>query len=187
MARRCSQLAFPLLIATFLVACGNGSPDATSSAAETGPLRIVGGGTAPFRERGADNSIEEYGHEASRAELQQAAATVHEYLIARVRKDWRAACSLSSRSLRHRIRDVFELAQPHQAQSCPEMLAVLAPGEPPIAPTTYEATKVEAGSLRVESRTGFLFFNADSNGSKLIVARDGDLWKPAGFLPTALH
>src|SRR6266487_4686481 len=80
--RRVAATAVALLSAALLAACG-GASGGSGADIETGPLRVTGGGVGRYRERGADNSIEAYGHEASRAELEQAAAKVHEYLVAR--------------------------------------------------------------------------------------------------------
>jgi hypothetical protein len=176
-----------LLAVGSLAGCGGGASGSAGAEIETGPLRVSGRGIAPYREPSGDNSIEEYGHEASRAELEQAAKTVHEYLVARVSKDWDRACALSTPYLRHHIKVIYELTPPHTARTCGQMLKALAPGEPPIADTTREATEVDADSLRVEGGTGFLFFDAKTEGRKLIMGLDGNTWKPAGLLPTPLH
>lgn len=173
-----------LLAALLLLGCGGGGGESSEPRIQTGPLRISDRGIKSYREHDADNSIEEYGREASRAELEQAATTVHEYLVARVSKDWVGACSLSSAFLR---RHIYELMKPRKPTTCAKLFKELAPGEPPIAGTTREATEVDADSLRVDGDTGFLFFNAKTDGHKLIVVRDGGAWKPAGLLPTPLH
>jgi hypothetical protein len=167
-----------------LSGCGGGDAESAGVEIQTGPLRVSARGIAPYEESGGDNSIEAYGHEASHAELEQAATTVHEYLVARVAKDWADACSLSSAYLR---RHIYELVTPRKPTSCATVFKTLAPGEPPIADTTREATEVDADSLRVAGDTGFLFFNAKTDGHKLIVVRDDGVWKPAGLLPTPLH
>jgi hypothetical protein len=175
-----------------LNACGGSN--STTPGIETGPLRVSGGGSGQFRERGADNSVEEYGHEASRSELEQAASEVHAYLVARAEKAWGAACAHSSEALKHRIEGVVEFSTEASGRpartvpkGCAGMMGNLAPGEPPVADTPYKATTLIAGSLRVEGEVGFLFFNVHSEGRKLIVAREGGRWKPAGLLPTPLH
>jgi len=175
-----------VLAGTLQVGCGRDT-SASSAGIEAGPLRVSARGIAPYREAGADNSIEEYGHEASSAELKQAARAVHAYLVARVERDWVAACALSSPYLRHHIKVVYEFTHPGKPRSCAEMFRALAPGEPPIADTTRKSTEVDADSLRVEGTTGFLFFDGDIEGRKLIMVRVGARWKPAGLLPTPLH
>jgi hypothetical protein len=166
--------------------CG-GDTSASSAGIETGPLRVSARGIAPYREAGGDNSIEEYGREASSVELKQAAKAVHDYLVARVGKSWMAACSLSSPYLRHHVKVVYEFTHPGKPRSCPAMFKALAPGEPPIADTRRKSTEVDADSLRVEGTTGFLFFDAKTEGRKLIMVRVGTKWMPAGLLPTPLH
>jgi hypothetical protein len=188
MERSKAKIGFCALIlvvaGTLQAGCGGGT---SGSGIETEPLRVSARGIVPYREAGADNSIEGYGHEASSAELKQAAKAVQGYLVARVEKDWVTACALSSPYLRHHIKVVYEFTHPGEPRSCAEMFKALAPGEPPIADTTRKATEVEADSLRVEGTTGFLFFDAKTEGRKLIVVRVGTRWMPAGLLPTPLH
>jgi hypothetical protein len=171
-----------------LAACGNSS-ESTTSMPQTGPLRIGGGGIAQFRQRGAgaDNSIEEYGREGSRAELTQAAENVHAYLVARAEGDWPTACSLIGEILKLRLRAILEFSHQPLGRNCAERMRRIAPGEPAIARTRYEATEVDAASIRVDGHTGFLFFNPDNGGRKLILAWEGGEWKTAGLLPTPLH
>ena len=178
------------LVAAFLSgavsACG-GSSGSSSTDVPTGPLRVTGGGVGRYRERGADNSIEEYGHEASRAELEQAATNVHAYLVAWVDKDFGVACSLSSKLLKQHLKGVFELSRKSPNQGFAQMLEAVARGEAPLADTPYEATEVDASSLRVEGRTGFLFFSSAGEGHQLEVLREGGTWRNKALLPSALH
>jgi len=167
-----------------LIGCG--STEETSKA-EVGPLRVSGGGIGQFREAGADNSIEQYGHEASREEMKQAAKVVHGYLVARVDSDWRVACSFASEELKERVRKILEFAEKAANPDCPHAMAALAQGEPPVADTRYRSTVVNAGSLRVKGDYGFLFFNAGEEGRKLIMTRQIGRWKVGGLLPTPLH
>ena len=76
------------------------------------------------------------------------------------------AYSLFSPFLR---RHIYELVKPRKPTSCATVFKTLAPGEPPIADTRREATEVDADSLRIAADTGFLFFNAKTDGHKLIV------------------
>jgi hypothetical protein len=181
-----AAIGLSLVAALLLSACGAGG-GSSSPDEESGPLRASGGGSAQFRIPGGENILIKFGHEARQAELEQAAATVHGYLIARASKNWRAACSFSSHTFRELLKGDFELVHRFAGQSCGEMLRAIAPGEPPIAKTRYKATAVDAGSLRVEDGYGFLLFNAGPESRKLIVSRDDGDWKVTGLLPTPLY
>jgi hypothetical protein len=179
-------LGLVVLAGLLLSACG-GAVSPSSPGEEAGPLRVSGGGSAQFRIRGGENILVNFGREASRAELEQAAAAVHGYLVARAEKNWQAACSFSSHTFRTLLRGDFELTHRFAGQSCGRMLRAIAPGEPPVAKTRYMATVVDAGSLRVEDGYGFLLFNAGPESRKLIVSRDDGSWLVTGLLPTPLY
>ncbi|HXS33721.1 MAG TPA: hypothetical protein VN758_08120 [Solirubrobacterales bacterium] len=185
--RPAASLYVAILAAALLTACGGGT-NSSSSSSETGPLRITGGGSGQFRERGADNSIEEYGHEASRSELEQAASDVHSYLVARVEEDWTQACTYFSKDFRKQL----EEEAPHSEQVAGKGCAATVDAYLSPVPRSerYESSKVEAGSLRVKGDTGFIFFNAAApdGGHKLYMAREDGSWRIGGNLyPTSLH
>jgi hypothetical protein len=189
LGKHLSVRAVSLLAAMSLLAgCGtNGQPSGPTGSDGTGPLRLSGGGIAQFREPGGDNSIEEYGRNGTKAELKQAAATVHAYLVARADRDWSKACTLAGGILRRRVAAIVELTGMAAGRSCAERMGRLARGEPDIAQTRYEATKVDAAAIRVDGDTGFIFFNAGGAGRKLILSREHGRWKVGGLLPTPLH
>ncbi len=176
-----------LLLGASLAACGGGAGSSGAPGGETGPLRVSGGGVAQFRAAGRDNSIERYGHEASRPELEQAATVVHTYLVARANRDWGKACAVVSKDLIRRMRGILEFANRTVPQRCDKLMEVLARGEPAVASSRYAASEVDGGSLRIKDGTGFLFFNARTSGRKLIMVRESGGWRPAGLLPTSLH
>jgi hypothetical protein len=166
------------------LACGasNGAPGIA-----TGPLRVTGGGASRFREASADNSLEEYGHEASRAELERAARAVHAYLDAWVTKDWDAACSLASSEL-HRILG----SGPGQSRTvngprCVAAIAEVASGEPPLGNTPYEATDMDAVGLRREGNVGYLFFFLGRTAYQQEVFSDNGRWGVKAPLPSGPH
>lgn len=170
------------LVSAGLIACGGGGTRQTS---EPGALRIKGGGSGQYREPGLDNTIEEYGHEGRQEELAQAARDVHGYLVARVEKDWIAACSFVSRALREQLEGDAVLAKQAGSKSCAAILPTISvplPGKTP-----RESTTMDAGSLRVKDAYGFLFFDTPAGAHKLIVVREGGVWKANGLFPTPLH
>lgn len=176
--------AVALLAAMLLSSCGGADSPAGVA---TGPLRISSGGIAAFREPGANNSLEEYGHEATRVELEQAAANVHAYLAAVTSEEWRAACAAVSRELVRSLGRVFKSGERPASQSCAEMIRGSAGSEAPLADTPYKSSEVDAGSLRIEGDTGFLFFNAVAGGLQILVLREGGKWKVDSPYPAGVH
>jgi hypothetical protein len=181
-----ASVAVLLAIALLFAACGNstGSPERRIV---TGPLRIVGGGIGPFREPGADNNLVEYGHEASRAELRQAATTVHAYLVAWAEKDWRKACALASRALKENLTFVFKSSGKASIRRCESMMSMIAGGEAPLADGSYRATEVNAGSLRIGDGRGFLLFTTAGRQHQIEVIREGSFWRVKGTFPASVH
>jgi hypothetical protein len=182
MSRLAFQLA-ALLSALSLAACG-GTSAHSESRTETGALRITGGGSGQFREPGRDNTVESYGREGTRAELRQAAEEVHAYLVAQLEKEWSEACSHLSESLRSKLEE--PLPTKPKGESCAKALRAIVVSLPHEQPR--EATEVDAGSLRIKGNFGFLFFNAaTASPHKLLVFKEGGVWKPDGLLPTPVH
>lgn len=166
-----------------LAACGDGSGEA---AARTGPLQVTGGGSAQFRERGKDNSIEGYGHEANRKELTQAATDVHGYLVARVAGDYQAACAYLARDFARRLAEESRLAKGSTDKRCGASVDFYLPAVSPR--DRYEMSTVDAGSLRTRGNTGFIFFKFGKEEGKLLMVREDGGWKIAANLePTPLH
>jgi hypothetical protein len=163
-----------LLGASLPVACGGGSQ---AEGIDTGPLRTPGGGSAQFR---ASSGNEQYGHEGDSASLEEAAVAVHGYLVARAERDWEIACSYVAKAVVEELRS-FSSASP---KACPNMMASIAAGEPPIGKTTREATEVIAGSFRIKGNYGYLFFNPKTNAGTMLMFREGGEWKVDGLIPT---
>ncbi len=180
-----SFLATAIAISIFSAAfagCGSSTP---APAVETGALSVNGGGSSQYRKPGLDNTIEEYGREGSRGELKQAARIVHGYLVARVEKDWRAACSFLSKALQAQLEGDTVLAKQAGSKSCAAILPTIS--VPLAGNTPRESTEMDAGSLRVEGNYGFLFFGTPAGDHKLLVLREGGSWKANGLFPTPLH
>jgi hypothetical protein len=173
-----------------LAGCGGGSQIEMTAAPQPrfGTLRIGPPGAAQFRARGADNSLEEYGHEARRAEVRQAASDVHGYLMAWVKGNWPQACALGSSKLHKILRGVTELSGRGAPVPCAKAIAAVARGETPLAATKYEATEVDARSLRVEGDYGYLLFYSDGHEPRQqeMFRKDGS-WKVKAPLPSSLE
>src|SRR4051794_33842074 len=99
-------LALIGLLAIGLSACGSGdSDDSTSGSAapaEQEPKAATTpeneessqDGSASFRVKGGDNSIQNYGEEADSAEVDAASSVLAQYLRARAAADWVGECLL---------------------------------------------------------------------------------------------
>jgi hypothetical protein len=183
--------SFPLVVSIIILAWGAGCGNSDSASVSVGkapfrvgPLRIKPKSAAHFGGVGAEN-LEKYGHQASQDKLRQAATNVHAYLAAWVGKRWTRACSLASRKLRVTLKDVFRLESPRLG--CPKMIARVANGEPALADTAYKATEVDAGSLRLNGKYGYIFFYLGGRPYELELFREGEFWKVTAPLPSPLQ
>lgn len=145
-----------------------------------------GGGSAQFKTKGGDNSVQEFGSEADAAEFDQAAEAVHGFFDARVRGDWKAACS-------HLAGDVAESLQQLSGKSkeladggCPETLEAISEGVPQSA--FKEAAKADIGSLRVEGDQAFVIYRGAMKTVFAIPMKDEDgTWKVASLAGTPIN
>jgi hypothetical protein len=138
------------------------------------PLQVSGGGSGQFRVRGGDNSIQEFGDEASESELEEAATALHDFYVARAREEWRRACANLSQAVAAQLEQLAEEAKQGQV-SCPTALATITPGLGPRL--TRETTAVDAGSLRREGDRGFLIYRDGEGTVYAINMADEDGWK----------
>jgi len=139
-----------------------------------GPLQVSGGGSGQFRVKGGDNSIQEFGDEASESELEEAAKVLHDFYIARAREEWARACADLSQTISAQLEQLAERAKKGQV-SCPATLAAITPSLPP--KVARETTVVDAGSLRREDDRAFLLYRDGEGAVYAINMADEDGWK----------
>ena len=156
-----------------LAACGSGGDDTTAgvtSGSFTPPAhQDSGGGAAQFETKGGDNSIQEFGSEASGSDFEAAAAALHGYLDARAAAAWTAACAYMSPGV----------------ANCPETLASLSADVP--AAALSEAAEADVAALRIEGDRGFLLFHgARGTNYFMPLVREGGTWKVAAIAPSAI-
>jgi hypothetical protein len=189
-----------------LAACGGGdSSSATTEAAPPGqsqgkssaagesaerfvpkPHQDSGGGSAQFRVKGGDNSVQEFGDEAGDSEFEQAAADLHGFLDARAGGAWQAACSYVSKGIVDSFKQLAGRAKQGQGTNCAAVLETLT------SPAVERATKAEAdgadvGSLRVEGERGFLLYRGvGGTVFAMPMANEGGAWKVAALAGTPL-
>lgn len=185
--------ALALLAAFALPACGGGgettspgggagSRPADTSASFTPPThRDTPSGAAELETEGGDNSIQEFGSEASGSDFEAAAAALHGYLDARAARAWRAACSHLSPDTRGSLGDLGGGG----AASCPETLASLSAEVP--NEVLAEAAEADVAAMRVEGDRAFLLFRGAHDAAYFMpMAHVGGAWKVAAITASAL-
>ncbi len=145
-----------------------------------------GGGAAQFGTKGGDNSIQEFGEEASDSERESAAAVLHAYLDSRAAHRWDDACFYMSSAL---VASVEQFAgsygKERELEGCGETLAALSEGSSQKA--LEELANVDVGSLRGNGERGFLLYYGPGNATFAmpVVVEDG-AWKVASLDATPL-
>lgn len=160
------------------------APGDTSAGFTPPPHSDSGGGARQFETKGADNSIQESGSEASGSELAQAATALHGYLDARAAGAWSAACSYMAAGVADSLSQLAG-SSGQQGQSCAQLLAALSGGVSPAA--LREGAEADVGSLRANGDSGFLLFHG-AHGTAYFapMAREGGAWKVAAIAPSAI-
>ncbi len=149
------------------------SPGPPASAFHPKPHHDSGGGAAQFEVKGADNSVQEFGSEASESEMQAAAAALHGFLDARTERNWAAACGYLSRPTRQGIEG---LGGSGGSQSCAAALGALSANVP--RSNLREAAIADVGALRSEGDRAFLIYRgAEEVVYAIAMSREGGEWK----------
>ena len=162
----------------------NVSPGRTPSEVET-PLKVSGGGSAQFRSRGGDNSIQEFGEEADESELQEAAEAVHGFYVSRAAEEWDKACSYMAKSNAEQLEQLVGRAPQYKGADCATALKAFTQPLPPAV--EREITTVDAGSLRHEGEQGFLiYYGANRVKYATALRNEGGAWKVAALSGTTL-
>jgi len=181
-----------------LLGCGDSSsttaPEAEGGSADSPPVRSAGsfeprehedsgGGSRQFRIEGGDNSVQEFGREASEAEMRAAGAALHGFFDARAAGDWAAACDYLARDF---IRTVQQTTG-GPGQDCAVLFEGLAEGVP--RRELREAAYANVGSLRTDGEGGFLIYRGLPRGTvyAIPVSSEGGSWKIAAQAGTVLY
>ncbi len=139
-------------------AAGGGGASGASdrpAAAAIETLKVSGGGSAQFRVKGGDNSVQDYGAEAGESELRRAAGATHAFFVARARGDWERACGLLSAETREGLEQLAS-GSADDEQGCPAMLSAVTAEVSPAAARAL--TSVDAASLRRAGNRAFLIY-----------------------------
>lgn len=157
----------------------------SASGAETVPLKVSGGGSAQFRVKGGDNSIQDFGAESDESELEEAATSLHDFYVARAEEDWPTACAHLSKTVAQQLEQLASRSGKLAGKGCAGILSALTPPLP--LKVQRELTVVDAGSLRTEDGRAFLIYRgAEGTDYAISMAREGGAWKVGGLAATPL-
>ena len=149
-------------------------------------MKVSGGGSGQYRNKGGDNSIQEFGDESGESELQQAAETLHAFYIARAEEDWQEACSYLGETMTHMFEQFASRNPELKDGGCPATLAAFTRPVPPYV--TREITAIDARSLRREGDRGFIIFaRSDGTAYTLPLQEENGVWKLAGIGETPIN
>lgn len=149
------------------------------------PLKVSGGGSAQFRSKGGDNSIQEFGGESDESELQEAAEVVHGFYVSRAAEEWDKACSYLSKSNIEQLEQLAAQSPQSKGADCATVLKAFT--RPLPAAVEREITTVDAGSLRHEGEQGFLiYYGAGHVKYAMPLRNEGGTWKVTALSGTTL-
>ncbi len=163
----------------------NGEKDAPAAAVDPAPLEVSGGGSAQYRVKGGDNSIQEFGEESDEADLEEAATALHGYLVARAGEDWAAACSRLAKTVKSQLDVLASRSGQLKGKGCAEILGALTPPLP--AEVRRQSTVVDAGSLRTEDGRAFLIYRgAGETEYTVLMEQEDGAWKVGSLAATPI-
>ncbi len=177
------SLVLGALLASALAACGSDGSDASTDASTAAEGTALAG-SASFRTRGGDNSVQNFGEEAAAAEVDAAAAVLASYLRARAGSDWARQCAYLSRPTVEPLEDLVARSPQLEGKECETALEALV-GRTPASLRANTMTDGVA-SLRVEGQRGFALYHGPEGVDyfMLMLKEDGE-WKVGGLAPTA--
>jgi hypothetical protein len=145
-----------------------------------------GGGSAQFRQEGGDNSIPDYGQEASATEREAAADTLHAFFDSMVAHRWEAACAEMSASMLANLERLSEVSKQQEApEGCAQLLANFSESTP--QSTLEEAAIVDVISLRFEDDSGFLIYRgAGGDAYVMPVIKEEGAWRVGALAGTPI-
>lgn len=141
-------------------------------------------GAGQFKVKGGDNSIAEFGGEASGADFAEAAEALHGYLDARAAGAWAAACGYLAPSIRSGLVQQFGSVAGQKKLTCARVIATLSalPEK-----TLRESAVADASAFRAEGDEGFiLFIGARKVRYFASMKREDGRWWVAAPAPSAL-
>ena len=164
------------LLALALSACG-GSDSDDSTAAPSGE------GGADFRSAGGDNSIQDFGEEPDREEIDAADTVLSNYMRARAEDDWKGQCAGLAAATMAPLEKLAAQAAQFKAEGCAPILEALLSDSP--ASTRANTMTAGIASLRVEGDRAFALYHGAEDVDYFVpmVKEDGE-WKIGAIAPS---
>jgi hypothetical protein len=145
-----------------------------------------GGGSAQFRVKGGDNSVQEFGQEADGFERAEAATALHDFLDARASEDWQSACSILTKEIRKSLEELARQGGQVEDTSCAGILAKLT-NRAALPALRSEAARADVGSLRIEGDRAFILYRSGDTVLTVPMANEDGGWKVASLAGSPLN
>jgi hypothetical protein len=136
-----------------------------------------GGGSDEYRVKGGDNSIQEFGEEATGSEFEEAAAALHNFLDARAAGNWAASCEYLSESFVRSVEQLASRSKELKGAGCGALLKNLT-NQAALPLLREEAESADVASLRREDEQAFLIYRGlEGDIMAISMAIEGGEWK----------
>jgi predicted lipid-binding transport protein (Tim44 family) len=146
-----------------------------------------GGGSAQYKVKGGDNSVQEYGEEADSSEFVAAATALHNFLDARAEGNWEATCSYVSKTITESLEKLAAQAKQLEDKSCATLLKALT-NPAAKASLKAEAEQANVRSLRTEGERAFVIYTGTDNTILAMpMANEDGNWKVSSLAGTPLN
>jgi len=145
-----------------------------------------GGGAAQYKEKGGDNSVQEFGDEAESGEFEAVAVALHNFLDARAEQNWAATCDYIAANLIESFEKLSAQAKQLEDKSCAGVLEKLVnPAAKGLIKA--EAEQADVRSVRIEGDRAFVIYTATDGAVMLLpmVSEDG-AWKASSLAGSPL-
>lgn len=145
------------------------------------PHSDSGGGSAAYKTKGGDNSVQEFGEEAGSSEFHAAAAALHNFLDARAEGNWAATCDYISKTIIESVEKLAAKAKQIEDKSCGGILEKLT--NPAAIPALKaEAEQANVRSLRTEGGQAFVLYTGPhATILSVPMANEDGIWKVASL------
>lgn len=168
----------------------NGGSEASEAEAEEGSSEegevSPNDRSAQFRTKGGDNSIQNYGDEASAAEREKATKVIAGVFAAQKAKEWAKVCSLLSAKATGQLKEFSKRSPQLKGKGCAQVIALILGS----APSSARPETIKGGviALRRKGTESFaLYKGADGKAYAYPLLLEGGQWKLIGMAPTPLN
>jgi hypothetical protein len=159
----------------------SGSSGPSASDFTPKPHSDSGGGSAPYKTKGGDSSVQEFGEEADTSEFDAAATALHNFLDARAEGNWAATCNYISKTIIESVEKLAAKAKQLEDKSCGGILEKLT--NPAAMPAMKaEAEQADIRSMRTEGEQAFVLYTGPhATIFSMPMANEGGTWKVASL------